>query len=120
VPATDGIDRFPAVGDEQVAPALSQDTRFRVVTVLSSERRETLEFGPRQQRLQREGHACYRWTSGSEAFAECQVPTHPASIRPQDVVAAARCDVVAGTLVIAIVAKQVSNAPPTASTHTGS
>jgi hypothetical protein len=40
----------PAVGDEQVARALGQDTCFAAVAVLSSEHRDTIEFVPKRQR----------------------------------------------------------------------
>jgi hypothetical protein len=36
-------------GDEQVARALGEDTRFAAVAVLSSERRDTIEIVPRHK-----------------------------------------------------------------------
>jgi hypothetical protein len=94
-----------ACGEEEVAHVLSRDTCSPVVAVIRSDGCLACEIVPRKQQLQREGDACYLWTSSSEAFVGPRPDAYSKHLgRPNLLAAAASCATWSPGLVIALVA----------------
>ncbi len=53
------------IGDEEVAAGYGWDTRFADVAILSSERRDTVEIVPQQERRERQGRHLLVRASGT-------------------------------------------------------